>query len=270
MNGLALCELCRHKVATDAELIPMWFRNLSRWSRPARPNGSLGSRGQWLIRRGESEGNRVGRALDEAGNALVGWARQLQDDRGVLTPEDADDEASTVRLLCEHLGEHLTSIATTDWAGDFARGMAQLEADLQRMAGEVTPGWYAGECKRCTYPTYVMPGLTWLTCGGCGATTYARDHLEQVLTEARGWVARPMRLAEATVALLDTEQSIARLHKRISKWGERGIIDSLRLLDADGDPVGPKRFRLGDVLDRLAAEGSTRLDGDGAGERIGA
>ena len=54
-----------------------------------------------------------------------------------------------------------------------------------------------------------------------------------------------------------------RLHKRISKWGERTegkCIVPIRRLDADGDPIGPKRFRFGDVLDLLMSEGATRLD----------
>jgi hypothetical protein len=269
-NGLALCQLCARKIEADLVYLPVYFANLARWSRPARPNGSLGSRSQWLMRRGESDGNRIGSALDGAGNALTTWARQLQDDRDVLTPVDADDEATTVRWLCAHLSDHLTSIATTDWAGDFANATGVLEADLRSLTEQVAPGWYAGECRRCQHPTHVVPGLTWVTCTGCGATTYARDHLEQVLTEARGWVARPMRLAEAVVALVDTELSIPRLHKRISKWGERGQIDALRLRDTEGDPVGPKRFRLGEVLDRMTAEGATRLDEDGSPEKVGA
>ena len=86
-----------------------------------------------------------------------------------------------------------------------------------------------------------------------------------------------MRLAEAVVALGDTEQSVPRLHKRISKWGEerkRRVIrdgeavtlvtppkiEVYRRRDDDGDEVGPKRFRLGDVLDLLRSEGATRLD----------
>lgn len=253
-NGLALCDLCRRKAATDLELIPVYFRNLARWSRPARPNGSLGSRSQWMMRRGESDGNRVGRSLDEVGTDLVGWARQLHEERGAETPVDADDEPTTIRLVCEHLAAHLTSIGTCDWAGDFATATASIEDELRRLGEQVTPGWYAGECRRCTHPTYVMPGLTWLTCGGCGATTYARDHLEQVLTEARGWVARPKPMAEAVVALIDSEQSVQRVHDRIRKWDSLGWLDSMRAVDLDGDPVGPKRYRFGDVLDRLLGD----------------
>lgn len=253
-SGLALCQLCTRKVEADLTYLPIYFANLARWSRPARPNGSLGSRGQWLLRRGVSDGNRIGNALDQAGNDLGTYARMLQDDRDVLTPTDADDEATTVRWLCAHLSEHLTSIATTEWAGDFVAAMGYLELGLREITEQVAPGWYAGECRRCTYPTHVVPGLTWVTCGGCGATTYARDHLEQVLTEARGWVARPKPMAEAVVALIDSELSVQRVHDRIRKWESLGWLDSVRALDRDGDPTGPKRYRFGDVLDRLLGE----------------
>jgi len=89
--------------------------------------------------------------------------------------------------------------------------------------------------------------------------SHASDHLTVILEEAQGWVAPPMRLAEALVALVDTELSVPRLHKRISKWGERGRIAAHRHRDSEGDEYGPKRYRLGDVLDLLHAEGSTRL-----------
>lgn len=262
-NGLGLCELARRKIEADLVYLPVYFANLARWSRPARPNGSLGSRGQWMLRRGISDGNRIGRALDEAGADLVGWARMLHDDRDVLPPMEADDEATTMRWLCAHLTDHLTSIGTCEWAGDFAKATGMLEADLRSLTEQVAPGWYAGECKRCETPTHVVPGLTWVTCVGCGATTYARDHLEQVLTEARGWVARPKPMAEAVVALIDSELSVQRVHDRIRKWESLGWLESVRALDRDGDPTGPKRYRFGDVLDRLAGDNvpASRVEG---------
>lgn len=263
-NGLALCGACQTKAGYCLEFIPVYFRNLSRWSRPARPNGSLGSRGEWLIRRGESEGNRVGSALDRAGNMLTTWARCLGEARpvGVVPPLDLT-EAETVTWLCEIFDKHLTSIATTDWCGELVRDLAKHEAELRALTQDAMPGWYAGACKQCEVATYVVPGMAMVSCTGCGVWTYARDHLEQVLTEARGWVATPVRLAEALVALLDTEQSILRLRNRIAQWSKREQVAALRMLDEDGDPVGPKRYRLGEVMDRLQAEGETRLDDTG-------
>jgi hypothetical protein len=195
---------------------------------------------------------------------LTTWARCLGEARpvGVVPPLDLT-EAETVTWLCEIFDRHLTSIATTDWCGELVRDLAKHEAELRALTQDAMPGWYAGACKQCEVATYVVPGMTMVSCGGCGAWTYARDHLEQVLTEARGWVATPVRLAEALVALVDTEQSILRLRNRIAQWSKREQVAALRMLDEDGDPVGPKRYRLGEVLDRLQAEGETRLDDTG-------
>jgi hypothetical protein len=262
-NGLALCETCRAAASVYLEFFPVYFRNLARW-RPGRSGvrdvpSSREPRGP-----APASPDRVSRALDEAGAALVAWAKALAEDRVIELPE-ADGEVEQAVVLCRWLNEHLTSIATLDWCGEFLRadhregeefdGIGYHHAKLLSLTETVIPGWYAGACHLCGVGTYVVPGLTWVTCGGCGVTTYARDHLETILDESRGWVARPMRLAEALVALLDTELSVPRLHKRISKWGEREQITSVRR-----DDYAPKRFRLGEVMDRLLSEGATRVD----------
>ena len=283
-NGLALCELCRRKVETDLEFLPVYFSNLARW-RPGRAGSRPvpGSRVLYRDAVSDGSGDRIWRALDEAGNDLTGWARKLADDRGLEIPDGGDNEAEQAAVLCYWLRDHLTSIATLEWCGEFMRswrsvettrqGIGHHEKHLRELTEAVMPGWYAGACRVCTLPTHVVPGLTWVTCTGCGTTTYARDHLDVILVEARPWVARPMRLAEAIVALVDTEQSVRRLHKRISKWGERNQIITIRdtrVNDFDSEiEAGPKRFRLGDVLDRLSDEGSTRPDA-AKDERIGA
>lgn len=267
-NGLAWCELCQRKAADCLESLPVYFRNLARWQ-PGRAGTRDVPGSQEPRLPGKAADDRVSRALDEAGNAVMTWARQLEDDRGIVAPS-ADGEVEQVEALCRWLAEHLTSIATLDWCGDFIR-RKRYEEDtctsigyhdyrLRLLTAEAIPGWYAGECRHCGTSTYVVPGLIWSTCPGCGTTTFARDHLDVILDEARDWIARPMRMAEAIVALVDTELSVPRLHKRISKWGERGNIPALRDLDADGDEVGPKKFRLGDVLNMLVTEGATRLN----------
>lgn len=289
-NGLALCDLCRRYLAECLAYLPVYLRNLARW-RPGRAGSRQVPGSRVLYDGAEHTGtDRIADALDEALTMLLTHARVLAEVRtfprpltlhdavlsGELADEYAealnDDQARLATLLCEGFEQHLTSIATTDWCGELLREVGEHEARLRRLTETAVPGWYAGACRqvvgfdsegaavRCEASTYVVPGLTWVRCGRCGATTAARDHLEVVLDEARGWVARPMRIAEALVALIDTEQSVPRLHKRISKWGERGHIEALRRLDADGDEVGPKRFRLGEVLDRLSAEGPTRRE----------
>lgn len=250
-NGLALCALCQRLAESVLEYLPLYFRNLARW-RPGRAGARPvpGSRVLWSGE-GERGIDRVTTALDEAGNALSTWARALADERPHMADLLAADgaEAEAVAHLCQTFAAHLPSMATTAWCGEFLRDLTGHEGRLRALTEQVAPGWYAGGCKRCGSGTYVVPGLTWVTCGGCGATTYARDHLETILEEARGWVARPKALAEAVVALVDSEQSVPRLHDRIRFWSSRGWLEGHRRLDVDGDEVGPRRYRLGDVLD---------------------
>lgn len=258
-NGLALCERCRVAASVYLEFFPVYFRNLARW----RP-GRAGTRPVPASR--EPQGlaaqatDPVMRALDEAGADLTGWARALRDDRGVEIPE-ADDEAAMMAAVCRMLNAHLSSIATLEWAGEFVRLIGDHEGKLRRLTERVAPGWYAGACRHCETPTHVIPGLTWVTCDGCGATTYARDHLDVILAEARGWVARPKPMAEAIVALVDTEVSVPRLHDRIRKWESMGWLEGVRKLDADGDPVGPKRYRFGEVLDMVLGSPTAETHG---------
>ena len=285
-NGLALCETCQYGVGVWLTYLPIHFRNLSRNQRPGRPNGSMGTSGQWLIRRGEVDPSLIPKALDKAHNMLTTWQRVLLDDRGVEVCE-TETEAEAATVLCGLFADHLTSIATLEWAGQFVRDVGKHEKALSELTQTAVPGWYAGTCRQttgrdmegntyiCGTETYVVPGLTWVTCSGCGATTAARDHLPVILEEARGWVARPKALAEAIVALVDTEQSPRRLFERIHKWGQRGRIDAIRRMTRDyayddateqivvvDVEVGHPKYRLGEVLDRLAVEGATRLNGD--------
>lgn len=259
LNGLALCDLCRRVGSTCLEFIPVHFRNLARW-RPERAGSRPvpGSREPRHITN-DTGGDKVSRALDEVGNDLVTWARDLYEARGVEVPE-GDGEADQAAAICRHLDEHLTSISTTDWAGDLVADLQRIEARLSRLTQRVVPGWYAGACRTCGQPTHVVPGLSWVTCGSCGATTYARDHLEVILEEARWWRAGRKQIAGAIVALVDGEMSVPKLAERIKKWESWGWIISTRLLDADGDEIGPKRYQMGAVLDLVfgVAEAPTR------------
>lgn len=255
-NGLVLCDLSQTLAARALDMLPVYFRNLARW-RPGRAGSRPvpGSRVLWDgTARDAGSSDRISRALDEAGAAIATWSECVRDDRGAQLPDVADDEAQNIARLCRYLATHLTSIGTLEWAGEFVRQIAEHEERLRCLTEDVAPGWYAGGCKRCDSGTYVVPGLTWVTCRGCGSTTYARDHLETILDEARDWVARPKALAEAIVALVDTEQSVPQLYDRIRQWSAREQITAYRKVDDDGDEVGPKRYTLGEVLDRLLTE----------------
>lgn len=267
-NGLALCDLCRRAAMTYLEFIPVHFANLARWrpgragSRPVpgsqEPKGALGG----------GQGDRVARCLDECGNDLTTRVRQLADDRNVEIPYAAD-ETNTVRVACWLLGEYLTSISTLDWCGDLVTDLRHIEGRLRNLSEQVVPGWYAGACRTCQTSTYVMPGVTWVTCRGCGSTTHVATHLEVVLNEARGWVARPKALAEAAVALIDTEMSVPKLYARVRQWAAAGRLTPVMATkrdyawsDADQRFVvktmetGHARYHFGQVLDLVLTEGS--------------
>lgn len=263
-NGLALCDLSQRKASDVLEAIPVYFRNLARW-RPGRAGSRPvpGSRVLYDGERRDGSPDRIARALEDVGNDVAGWAKVLHEDRGIELP-DTDTEAEQIAACCDLLAAHLTSVATLEWAGEFVRKLVSHERRLDALT-DVVPGWYAGGCKQvrtlegdlCGSGVYVVPGLTWVTCRACGSTTAARDHLETVLDEARDWVARPKHLAEALVALLDTEESVPQLHDRIRQWSARSQIRDYRKVDVDGDEVGPKRYRLGDVLDRIETRATT-------------
>lgn len=292
-NGLALCDLCQRKAATCLDVLPIYYRNLARW-RPGRAGARPvpGSRvlydGAEL---GVGTGDRISDRLDEATTCLTTWARALIKDRPhfprPLTLSDAvlsddlsdvtaealtDNHAEAFALLCAGFTRHLVSLSTLDWCGELVRDLTQHEEILRSLTETLVPGWYAGACARCEASTYVVPGLTWVTCRACGATTHAADHLETILQEARGWVARPRRIAEVVVALVDTELSVPKLHERIRKWEQRDKIqavkrsgrgyvwsDETRDIVVATVEVGYARYRLGQVLDLVYSEGTTRL-----------
>lgn len=257
-NGLALCDACRIAVVTYLDFVPIYYANLSRWS-PKRIGGRPVPGSRIPVGVIPAAGDRIERTLDDAGATLARWARFLATKR----PHYARlvdrllrmDERTGITLLCKLFERRLSSIATLDEAGDFVREIRELEAHLRALTEHLVPGWYAGACRTCGTATFVVPGLTWVTCSVCGATTRADAHLDVILAEAGDWLAPPMRLAEAVVVLVDAEQSVDRLYARIKKWGQRGQLESVRLLGVSGDPVGPHRYRLGDVLRRLEHEG---------------
>lgn len=292
-NGLALCGLCREYASKCFVYLPIYFRNLARW-RPGRA-GSRPVPGSRVLYDGptssDGTGDRISDRLDEAMTMATTRARELVEARqfqrpltfadAVLSddlPQDVadalnDDPARAMAALCVGFEAHLTSISTLDWCGDLVRDLSVHEGVLRKLTETLIPGWYAGGCRRCGSGTYVVPGLTWVTCGGCGATTYARDHLEIVLDEAREWAARPKALAYALVALLDSEQSVPRLYDRIRRWAADEALTPIRrtvrahaynaetkVVEVVDQEDGPARYLMGDVLALLLRETTRKAE----------
>lgn len=258
-NGLALCQACRAWFLVNTEFIPVYYRNLARW-RPSQATGAKRAKqtAPAMPTLGGQGTDRIGRILEETHTDILRLTEHLTEDRPqhtrVIARINRLDEEATVALTCALLTKYVDSLTTLSWIKDIVTGIGEIEQVLREETERSMPGWYAGACTLCGVPTHVVPGLTWVTCGGCGATTYAKDHLGVILNEAREWVSTPGGVAVALVALLDDEDSILRLRKRITNWGNRDQIETHRRLDEDGDPVGVKRYRLGDVLDALDGE----------------
>lgn len=284
-NGLTLCDLCQRKVTTILEYLPVYFGNLTRW-RPGRAGSRQvpGSRVLWDGALRVGSGDRISRTLFATDDTLTRWAGKVVTARPYLAPlyrrltaaraAERVDDAQAIAWLCLGFTRHLSAIATLPDAGDFVRDLDRHERRLRTFTETYIPGWYAGSCRHCGTDTHVVPGLTWVTCPGCGATSHAADQLDVVLAEARDWVAPPKRLAEAIVALIDTEPSVPALYERIKKWQQRGrleCVDSLgytRELDYAGEKYGPRRSRLGDVLDTLTDQATAtreQLSTEGGG-----
>lgn len=298
-NGLALCTHCRELFVYLLGFVPIYYRNLNRWKPSSAASERRSSKSKSLVQEmarvldtGRPFGkpssleaaasfDRIGRLLDETHAEYVGWLRALANDRPQLEPLIARiltfDEERTVRLACALLVKRVDTLTTLPWIRDLMHGVIESEKTLRVQTARDGGGWYAGECRWCKTKTYVTPGLSWVTCLGCDATTAARDHLEIILEEARDWTARPKPLAEALVALVDTEQSVPRLYERIHKWGQREKITPLRRMTrahvfditTEGivvatQEVGHAKYRLGEVLDVLMVEGATRVKSERA------
>ena len=297
-HGLALCTSCQGVLVYLLEHVVIYYRNLSRW-RPSIATSDLKrTKSEDLVKTmariaesGETKGlgrpatwrtqatdDRIPRLLDGAHADLVGWAESLADDRPelarVIARILAMDAEPAVRLLCALLTRRVMTLTTLPWVRDLVHGVSEMERRLRVETERSVPGWYAGGCKRCGTKTFVVPGLTWVTCQGCGASTAARDHLEVILDEAREWVARPKPLAEALVALLDTEQSVPRLYERIKRWGQPDrqkitpvvLMRRAHVFDMATETIvvgmeqnGHARYRFGEVFDLLMSKGPTRI-----------
>ena len=155
-----------------------------------------------------------------AGSCSVHGSRVLYDGH--------DRIQGTADGISDDLDETTDTLASS--AGGFVRELAYHEQLLHGLTEQLVPGWYAGAAVAAGSPP------TWctrVTCGGCGATTYTRDQLNTILAEAGHWRACPRLLAEAIVALVDTEFSVPRLYERIRQWAHRGDLTSSRRTSCD-------------------------------------
>lgn len=257
-NGLALCGRCQRTLARALGNVTSYHSDLFTLAPPpagVRRNGDTKDpTGSMVARLGTSDP--VGDLADRARNTLSTWVRALVEDRpGVTWP------GNSVSAMAQRLSQHLRSIATVSWAGEFAREVIRLELDLRRFVEANKERWYAGVCGWindpstpevfCTRVLYADPDQERVRCPICQTSWPVAERRAILLDEARNVETNVATIARALVTLLDGEPSQARLERKINKWIERGRIERRGHVDTDGRIR--KTYRLGDVLDLLLA-----------------
>jgi LSD1 subclass zinc finger protein len=104
----------------------------------------------------------------EAKTELVGWGRMLHEDRGLEFPKNF------MTAIARHLEQHLRSIATLEWAGEFVRQTLSLERRMRRVIASSKGRWYAGICSAITREELPHDGLS-CACGCHNGADYPCD-----------------------------------------------------------------------------------------------
>lgn len=196
---------------------------------------------------------------------VIGWVRNLQDDRPGIGEPPAD-----IARACGWLESHVPSIATLEWAGEIVDEMLECERRLQRLIDQSDTGWYAGVCGNeigrawheyeegpevevitCPRGLYGTVGTSWVRCPECGRTWNAADRRAVMIAEAREQVAPLTVIARAVIGLTD-EMSEERLTRRIKRWIDREQLKDLGVRVIDGRPR--RVYSLGEVFDLVSGE----------------
>lgn len=211
-------------------------------------------------------------------NALVTWARHIAETRGVdvqprrpiygpyhvLCPHDS---CATIQRLAEQ-PEGLASVWMlhhVDWLRHrrevteaFAE-LVSLQRRVQHVIDRAPALWYCGPCDICAADLYARPGAAVVQCRAprCSFHTDVTTRRDWLLRAAEDSLVNATDLARAVTAL---GQPVT--PERVRKWAERGRLLSRGVeawrVTATGVQTYRPTYRVGDVLDLLAAEAERR------------
>lgn len=203
--------------------------------------------------------DRISETLDHVTVIVVGWARNLVDDR----PGSGPMPTTFVRVV-GWLESHRNTIATLEWAAECLREMVDCERRLQRLLDRSDTGRFVGQCSAhigddadgeavlCDRALYASDSVSWVRCPQCGVQHEVEER-RRILAEATRDEKAPVRtIARVIVGLLPEESSEEKLTRRIEKWIERGKLEDYGVRVLDGRPR--RVYRIGDVLDMLTGE----------------
>lgn len=255
-NGLALCDRCQHTLRTALVNIAAYYADVDR----IQPGQRVKVRSAYRSAPPPDVRPRVDRvdeALDDAVAMVVGWARNLCDDRMVQMPD-------TFGTVCGWLESHVPSIATLEWAGECVRELREVERNLRRILDKADTGQFAGLCGNeigredidgesvpvvCERGLYAPASSEWVTCPECGRCWDSRQRRTMMRDQAEDRVA-PVRVLAKIVVGMTAEVSEERLIRRIENWVARPA-DSPRLKSAGTRYLDGRLrtvYRIGDVL----------------------
>lgn len=258
-NGLALCGRCQQTLSVALVNIAAYYSDALR----IQPGQRVKVRSAYKSAPPPPVAPNIDPvtiATDYVAAIVVGWVRNLEDDRPEIKRAPGD-----FTKVCAWLEDHITTIATLAWAGDMLTEMIDCERRLQRLIDRSDTGWYAGVCGNeigretvdgevvavtCERNLYGTVGSSWVRCPECGRTWDAGWRREVMLHEARNQLAPVSVVARAVVGLMEDQVNVQRLANRIDQWVSRGKLHDLgvRVLE-DGKPH--RVYRLGDVFDLL-------------------
>lgn len=263
-NGLALCEKCQQTLTVSLVNVAAFYADAMR----IQPGQRVKVRSAYQSTPPPATFpgiDPITATTSYVDAIVVGWVRNLEDDRPTLPKATGD----TVRA-CGWLESHVKTIATLEWGGEIVREMLDCERRLQRLIDRSDTGWYAGVCGNeigrevvgegdetevvpvyCERRLYGTAGTSWVRCPECGRTWDAGARREVMMREARDEVAPLTVIARAVVGLTD-ETSEERLTRRITRWIDRGQLRDLGVRVIDGRPR--RVYNLGEVFDLVSGE----------------
>jgi hypothetical protein len=257
-NGLALCDRCQNTLRTSFVNVAAYYGDVDN----IQPGQRVKVRSAYQstpppeVKPGA---DRISETLDHTAVIIIGWARNLADDRPM-----AGEMPTTLVRVCGWLESYVTSIATLEWAGECLREVMDCERRLRHILDKADTGQFAGVCANevgredvdgesvpvlCERGLYSTKSSRWVTCPECGRCWDAKQRRAIMRAQAEDRVAPVRVLAKIVVGMTD-EVSEEKLIRSIENWVARPA-ESPKLKSAGTRYLDGRLrtvYRVGDVL----------------------
>lgn len=176
---------------------------------------------------------RAAEAADALRHVLMRWCRAVADSERM-----PDTEADMARWLASRRARLLRHPAAAEAVHDLVRAVERARSAIDRAPDRI----YAGPCARCQRDLYARLDTTIVSCV-CGAAYGIQARREWMLGEVRQMLGNASWVA-AVAAVFGEEVTPAAV---------RGMANRQRITARGRDIMGHPIYRVGDVLDVLAA-----------------